>query len=62
MTPIQEPTAEIEALKPGESTDYEKIAEKFGVSRSTLSRRHRGVLVRVEWQGSIKSHDFAESL
>ena len=40
--------AEIESLEPGEQFSYAQIAKKFGVSRSTLSRRHRGV------QGSKK--------
>ncbi|EAA64493.1 hypothetical protein AN2382.2 [Aspergillus nidulans FGSC A4] len=40
--------AEIESLEPGEQFSYAQNAKKFGVSRSTLSRRHRGV------QGSKK--------
>ena len=40
--------AELESLEPGKHFSYAKIAKKYGVSRSTLSRRHRGV------QGSKK--------
>ncbi len=43
MTPIEEAIAELESLKLGESINYTKIAQKYGVDRSTLSRRHRGV-------------------
>jgi hypothetical protein len=34
--------AAIKALEPGEEICYTKIAQKYGVDRSTLSRRHRG--------------------
>lgn len=43
MTPIEAALEAIESLKPDESINYTKIANQFGVSRSTLSRRHRGV-------------------
>lgn len=43
MTPIEEAIAELESLKLGESINYTKVAQKYGVDRSTLSRRHRGV-------------------
>ena len=43
MDPIEAAIAEIESLKPGEHFTYTKMSEKFGVARSTLSRRHRRV-------------------
>ena len=43
MAPIDAALAAIEALKPGEKLVYQKIADQFGVDRSTLARRHRGV-------------------
>jgi hypothetical protein len=43
MGAIDDALAEIESLEPGEHFVYQKIADKYGVSRSTLSRRHRGV-------------------
>jgi hypothetical protein len=43
MTPIEAALEAIELLEPGESINYTFFANKYGVSRSTLSRRHRGV-------------------
>ena len=43
MASIEAAIAEIESLKPGEKINYTKTARKYGISRSTLSRRHRGV-------------------
>ena len=43
MDPIEVAITEIESLEPGEYFTYIKMAEKFGVSRTTLSRRHRRV-------------------
>jgi hypothetical protein len=43
MTPIEAALAVIILLEPGESVNYTFFANKYGVSRSTLSRRHRGV-------------------
>ena len=43
MDPIEAAITEIESLEPGEHFTYTKMAEKFGVSRTTLSRRHRRV-------------------
>jgi hypothetical protein len=42
MSSIEAALAAIEALEPGEEICYTKIAQKYGVDRSTLSRRHRG--------------------
>ncbi|KAF1362271.1 hypothetical protein EJ07DRAFT_77459, partial [Lizonia empirigonia] len=41
MTPIEAALAHINALEPGEKFVYQKIADQYGCSRSTLSRRHR---------------------
>ena len=43
MTLIKEAIAAIKSLELGDSINYTKIAEEFGVSRSTLSRHYRGV-------------------
>jgi hypothetical protein len=45
MAPIDDAIAAIEALKPGEKLVYQKIADQFGVDRSTLARRHKRVQV-----------------
>ena len=34
----------LELLGPGEKINYTQIAQKYGVDRSTLSRRHRRVV------------------
>src|SRR6186713_2076005 len=41
MAPIDDALAEIESLEPGENLSYSKIANKYGVWRSTLTRRHK---------------------
>ena len=41
MAPIDDALAEIKSLAPGEQFFYTKIADKFGVWRSTLTRRHK---------------------
>lgn len=43
MDPLEAAIASLESLKLGESINYTQVAKKFGVDRSTLSRRHRGV-------------------
>ncbi|KAF1980022.1 hypothetical protein BU23DRAFT_585877 [Bimuria novae-zelandiae CBS 107.79] len=43
MDPIQAAIDEIESREPGEDFSYIEIATRYGVNRSTLSRRHRGV-------------------
>ena len=43
MAPIDNALAAIKALKPEEKLVYQKIADQYGVDRSTLARRHRGV-------------------
>ena len=48
MAPIDDALAAIESLKPGEQLVYQKIADQFGVDRSTLARRHRGVQAPLE--------------
>jgi len=43
MGSIEAALAAIELLGPGESINYTAIAKKYGVERSTLSRRHRAI-------------------
>jgi transposase-like protein len=43
MSSIDAALEAINSLKPGDSINYTKIAKEYGVDRSTLSRRHRGV-------------------
>jgi hypothetical protein len=43
MAPIDLALEELRSLKPGEKINITKIAEKYGVQRSTLSRRFNGV-------------------
>jgi len=43
MAPIDEAIEYLESLRPGEEFSYTEVAHKYGVVRSTLSRRHRGV-------------------
>jgi hypothetical protein len=45
MTGVDEALAEINAPEPGEKLVYQKIADKHGVDRSTLSRRHKQIQV-----------------
>ena len=42
MSPIQEAIEYLESRGPGDKFSYRKVAEKFGVNRTTLSRRHQG--------------------
>ena len=42
MDPINEAIEEINSLGPGETFTYTAIAKKYGVVRSTLTRRHKG--------------------
>ncbi|KAF1364047.1 hypothetical protein EJ07DRAFT_172976 [Lizonia empirigonia] len=41
--PLNQALAEIAQLSPSKKIQYTQIAENYGVERSTLSRRHRGV-------------------
>jgi uncharacterized protein YerC len=43
MDPLEATLAALKSLKLGESPNYTWIAKEYGVSRTTLSRRHRGV-------------------
>ena len=43
MALIEEALAYLDSLGPNESINYTKVAKDFGLSRSTLSRHHRGV-------------------
>lgn len=42
MNSIDAAIEAIDSREPGESFSYRKVAEQFGVSRATLSRRHQG--------------------
>ncbi|KAF2685488.1 hypothetical protein K458DRAFT_449256, partial [Lentithecium fluviatile CBS 122367] len=42
MDPINAAIAAIDALRLGEHFTYTEIAERYGVVRSTLTRRHQG--------------------
>jgi hypothetical protein len=53
MSSIEAALAAIKALEPGEKLVYTKIAEKFGVDRSTLARRHQ----RVASSRSVKAQN-----
>jgi hypothetical protein len=41
MAPIDDALADLESLPSGQDFSYTDIAAKWGVQRSTLSRRHR---------------------
>lgn len=43
MGDIEAAIAAIESREPGEKLVYQHFADRFGVSRTTLSRRHRGI-------------------
>jgi hypothetical protein len=43
MAPIDDALAAIGSNELGEHLIYQKYADKYGVNRSTLSRRHRGI-------------------
>ncbi|KNG52820.1 pogo transposable [Stemphylium lycopersici] len=42
MDPIQEAIRYIESREPGDDFSYREVARKYGVDRTTLSRRHQG--------------------
>jgi len=52
MSPIDDALAAIEALELGETLVYQKVADQFGVDRSTLARRHKGVQAHRETKDS----------
>jgi hypothetical protein len=41
MSPIDAAIEEIESLAPGEEYSCRKMAEEYGVERTTLARRHQ---------------------
>ncbi len=43
MTDIDKAIEYLDSLEPGEIFSYTKVAEKFGVVRSTLTRRYQGI-------------------
>jgi DNA-binding IclR family transcriptional regulator len=48
MGAMEEALAAIKSLGEGEKFTYTKIAERYSVNRSTLSRRHRSVQRLIE--------------
>lgn len=48
MSLIEDALADIESRQPGEDFLYTDIAATHGVNRTTLSRRHRGVIRAVQ--------------
>ena len=44
MAPIDEALEHLESLQPGEKPNYQRVAKLYHCDRSTLSRRHRGVM------------------
>jgi hypothetical protein len=48
MAPIDDALAAIEAQGPEEKLVYQRIADQYGVDRSTLARRHKRVQVSQE--------------
>jgi transposase-like protein len=42
MNPIQKAIEDVESHEDGADVSYREVARKFGVDRTTLSRRHRG--------------------
>jgi predicted DNA-binding protein (UPF0251 family) len=45
MDPINAAIEEIESLGPGKTFSYQNIAKKYGVVRSTLTRRNKAIAV-----------------
>jgi hypothetical protein len=43
MGSIEEALVALDLLEPGERPNYTEVAKTYGVHRSTLSKRHRGV-------------------
>jgi len=62
MPGLQAALAEIRNLKTGDKLVYTNIAERHGVSRTTLSRAHRGVQVPryVEYHNNRRLNDQQE--
>jgi len=54
MAPIDDALAEIESLEPGEKFTYTEIANKYGLWRSTLTRRHQAKTRSREEQATIQ--------
>jgi transposase-like protein len=50
MDLIQEAIEDIESREPGAKFSYREVAKRFGVDRTTLSRRHQGKQVNYEAQ------------
>ena len=48
MDPIQEAITYLESDEAGDDSSYRKVAKKFNVDRTTLSRRHQGKQVNNE--------------
>ena len=48
MDPIQEAIEYLESREAGDNFSYRQVAKIFGVNRTTLSRRHKGLQVSHE--------------
>lgn len=55
MAPIDEALEFLESLESGGKIDYQKVANEFGVNRTTLSRRHRGVTGSAQHKNTTQS-------
>jgi hypothetical protein len=56
MGSIEEALAALDLLEPGERPNYTEVAKTYGVHRSTLSKRHRGVQQSREAQYEAQSN------
>jgi hypothetical protein len=56
MGSIEEALAALDLLEPGERPNYTEVAKTYGVHRSTLSQRHRGVQQSREAQYEAQSN------
>ena len=43
MDPMELALESLKSLKPGEKPNYAQVAREYGIKRSMLSRRYRGV-------------------
>jgi hypothetical protein len=48
MSSVKAALAAIESLEPGEQFSYRKIAAEYYCNRTTLARRHQGILASRE--------------
>jgi transposase-like protein len=66
MSSIEAALAAIDSLRPGEKVNYTQIAKQYGVTRSTLTRRHQGIstprTTTIENQQALHPHQEQELL